>query len=112
MSALACSECKNWISCFSKDNPLQKIGDNFKQKEFMSFEKNEYHYKTGETAKGVFCIYDGRVKIYKTDNMNREIIIHNAADREIIGFNSVAKREICQYSNSNTTNFCLFFYIN
>lgn len=84
-----CLKCKNSVFC-STNNPLHVIGDKINSKEFLSFAKNEFIYQANQTAKGIFCIYSGTIKIIKEINTKQEITIHKATDGEIIGFNSIA----------------------
>ena len=84
-----CSKCKNAVFC-SPDNPLHVIGDKINSKEFLSFAKNEFIYHADETAKGIFCIYSGTIKIFKPVTSKQEITIHQATNGEIFGFNSIA----------------------
>ncbi len=84
-----CAKCKNSVFC-SPQNPFHLLGDKISKK-FLSFAKNESVYRAEETAKGIFCIYSGTIKIVKQINFNQEITIHKATDGEIIGFNSISK---------------------
>jgi CRP/FNR family transcriptional regulator len=89
-----CARRKNSVFC-SPQNPLHSLGDNISKK-YLSFAKNEFIYHAGETAKGIFCIYSGTIKIVKQINFNQEITIHKATDGEIIGFNFINTKHISQ----------------
>ncbi len=66
----------------------------------LNFEKGCNHYKRGNIifhegnkGNGVYCIYKGVVKLYKTGIDGREQIIRFAKDGDIIGFRSVLSNE-------------------
>ena len=75
----------------SHGNLFNTIGDNIKSKKIISFEKNEFVYHTNETAKGIYCIYSGSIKVFKQLTNKKKITIHKASDGEIIGFNSITQ---------------------
>jgi CRP-like cAMP-binding protein len=93
-----CSKCKNSVFC-APNNPIYEVGDNLKSRKFLSFSANEYLYKTGEKAKGIFCIYSGGVRIFKSDKLYREFTVHHTSEGEIFGFHSISEG---RYNNSAT----------
>lgn len=84
-----CSKCRNTVFC-SPNNPLHTIGNKINSKKFLSFAKNQFIFQANETAKGIFCIYSGTIKVFKPTSSKQEITIHKATQGEIIGFNSIA----------------------
>ena len=94
------------MSCFKKDNPscatcsvrTDTIFSAFTKAEFdlldnnktyRSFKKGERVFSEGSEPKGLFCIFDGSVKITKIDEEGNEQIVRLAKYGNIIGYRAL-----------------------
>lgn len=57
------------------------------------YKKNQALFLEGSNPRGVFCINDGRVKIYARGEEGKEQIIHIAKKGEIVGFRAMFSGE-------------------
>lgn len=73
-------------------------------KEFFTYSKNEFIYRIGEPATGVFCIYSGDIKIFKPDESSKGLNIHRAKAGEIFGFNSIANGKFTNSAKAMETS--------
>lgn len=65
------------------------------------FKKNQPLFIEGSSPRGVYCINDGKVKIFARGEEGKEQIIHLAAAGEVVGFRAMFSGE--PYSVSATT---------
>jgi CRP/FNR family transcriptional regulator len=79
-----CSKCKNVStgeSIFS-DCPLKELENSFPSKEFLSFAKGEHLNRANDPFDGLYCIYSGKVRVYRTgkDNIEETLYYLEAGD--------------------------------
>lgn len=77
---------------------LYQIIRNQKNISHQIFKPNEPLFLENQDLKGLFCIEDGNVKIFKNEPDNEERILHLASSGEILGLHSVVDNH--PYSNS------------
>lgn len=53
------------------------------------YKKNQYLFVEGSFPRGVFCINEGKVKIFKRGDGGKEQIIHIAKGGELVGFRAM-----------------------
>jgi CRP/FNR family transcriptional regulator len=89
----SCSECDvegNGILCAlsheSKDFLSERKGDNF-------YKKGQTIFYEGNHANGLFCIYDGKVKLSKLGDDGKEQIVRFAKTSDILGYRSLLSDE-------------------
>jgi len=82
----------------AKNTGLEEIIKNYKDLIPLVFHKNEILFQEGESAKGIYCIESGNVKLSKKEAKNSERILHLASKGEILGLHAVVNRH--EYSNS------------
>jgi len=89
----SCSECDiegNGILCAlsndSKDFLSERKGDNF-------YKKGQAIFYEGNHANGLFCIYDGKVKLSKLGDDGKEQIVRFAKTSDILGYRSLLSDE-------------------
>ena len=89
----SCITCKNKsaLFCGLKDT----------EKEKFSQSKYHYFYKKGETifiegkrARGVYCIYRGKVKISKIGDEGKDVIIGLASKGDVLGYSALLTNDI------------------
>ncbi len=81
-----CSQCKNvknGESIFS-DCPLDELENSFPEKKFISFKKGEYLHKADDLFTGLYCIYEGKVRTYKTDKNNQEETLYSLGPGDLV----------------------------
>ena len=75
------------------------------------YKKHQALFLEGSFPRGVFCINQGMVKIFKRGDEGKEQIIHIAKEGEIIGFRSMFSEEPYKVSAS-TSEECNICFIN
>ena len=63
------------------------------EKIFKTYKRAEIIYKEGNKTAGVYCVYFGNLKLYKTGPDSKEQIIRFAKPGDLIGFRSVLSTE-------------------
>jgi CRP/FNR family transcriptional regulator len=58
------------------------------------FKKNQSLFLEGSFPRGVFCINQGKVKVFKRGDEGKEQIIHIAKEGEIVGFRAMFSEEV------------------
>ena len=88
--------CEN---CLSRKDSLfcSMTGEDLKQvdstKSCSYFKKDQPLFIEGSLPRGVFCINEGKVKIYSRGEEGKEQIIHVATSGEIVGFRAMFSGE-------------------
>jgi CRP/FNR family transcriptional regulator, polysaccharide utilization system transcription regulator len=96
--------CEN---CLSRSNSLfaafcdGEVSDLNETKACSFFKKNQPLFIENSTPRGVYCINEGKVKIFARGEEGKEQIIHLAAAGEIVGFRAMFSGE--PYKVSATT---------
>jgi len=86
-------------SCLSRKNSLfgsfcdDQVVDLNAQKTCSLYKKNQPLFLEGSTPRGVFCINEGKVKIFVRGEEGKEQIIHLASAGEIVGFRAMFSGE-------------------
>ncbi len=108
---LSCSTCSarkdsifgNYCECDASDV------DNLKSSAY--YKKNQPVFLEGSFPRGVYCLNQGKVKIFARGDEGKEQIIHIAKEGEIIGFRSMFSEEPFKVSAS-TLEECNICFIN
>ena len=96
--------CEN---CLARNNSLfsafcaSDVNDLDHHKSCAFFKKNQPLFIDGSSPRGVYCINEGKVKIFARGEEGKEQIIHLAAAGEIVGFRAMFSGE--PYKVSATT---------
>ncbi|MCR9172739.1 MAG: Crp/Fnr family transcriptional regulator [bacterium] len=96
--------CEN---CLSRQNSLfgsfcgEEVDLLERQKSCSYFKKNQPLFIEGSAPRGVYCINEGKVKIFARGEEGKEQIIHLAAAGEVVGFRAMFSGE--PYKVSATT---------
>ena len=84
--------CSN---CLSRSNSLlgglctDEISNLENHKSCNYFKKNQSLFLEGSFPRGVFCINQGKVKVFKRGDEGKEQIIHIAKEGEMVGFRAM-----------------------
>ena len=114
---VTCENClsrKDSLFCSMSGNELEKVDST---KSCSYFKKHQPLFIEGSLPRGVFCINEGKVKIYSRGEEGKEQIIHIATSGEIVGFramfsgepysvaaNTLEESNICFISKSDFLN--------
>lgn len=96
--------CEN---CLSRKNSLfgafcdSDVSDLDSQKSCNYYKKNQPLFIEGSSPRGVYCINEGKVKIFARGEEGKEQIIHLAVSGDIVGFRAMFSGE--PYKVSATT---------
>lgn len=88
-SCEACKKAQGFFCNLSENEKRffgEKKGDNF-------YKKGQVVFYEGNHANGLFCIYDGKVKLTKLGKDGKEQIVRFSRDGEIIGYRSLLSNE-------------------
>jgi len=90
---VTCSTCLSrkgsLLSGFSND----ELGHLDAHKSCNYYKKNQSLFLEGSFPRGVFCINQGKVKVYKRGDEGKEQIIHIAKEGELVGFRAMFSGE-------------------
>lgn len=84
-----CSECDSFNSTvFCSLSVIEKfdLSDN---KEFRFFRKGQIVFYQGQQSKNLFCIFSGKVKIFKLGDDGKEQIVRFAKKGDVIGYRAL-----------------------
>lgn len=95
---VSCSTCKqrkeNLLSGL-RCNEVSHIEDH---KSCNYFKKNQSIFLEGSYPRGVFCINEGKIKIYKRGNEGKEQIIQIAKGGDLVGFRAMFSEDVYKVS--------------
>lgn len=89
--------CSN---CLSRSNSLlgglctDEVSNLENHRSCNLFKKNQSLFLEGSFPRGVFCINQGKVKVFKRGDEGKEQIIHIAKEGEIVGFRAMFSEEV------------------
>lgn len=81
-----CSNRFNSVFCKTENDKILEIN---KSKICSSYKKNEYIFKEGAYASGVFCINGGKIKISMLGDEGKEQIVRLVKPGDIIGYKAL-----------------------
>ncbi|MES2587706.1 MAG: Crp/Fnr family transcriptional regulator [Bacteroidota bacterium] len=105
---LSCENClsrkDSLFSCFDSDNV--EVLNHHKSCNF--YKKNQAIFLDGSFPRGVYCLNEGKVKIFTRGDEGKEQIIHIATNGEIIGYRAMFSGEAYKVSASTLeeSNIC------
>lgn len=89
-----CNKCDqrkaNSIFCCLLSSDLSVLSE---EKMTLKIKKGEVIFREGNRGSGLYCIYQGKVKIHKMGDMARDQIVRFAHEGEIIGYRSLVSNE-------------------
>ncbi len=88
----------NSYSSFVTKSPMREIVKESIEKEVITYRKNEYLFHENETAKGVYLIISGKVKIITDDNKPFQTILYLVKPGDILGIHAIINGH--NYTNS------------
>ena len=96
-----CKHCPNkTLTCFM-NLPLEDIESLSINKYCKAFKKGQIIYHEGQKPGGVFCMYEGKVKIYRLGLDGKEHIVRFAIPGDLFGLQGLISGS--EYSTSSTS---------
>lgn len=95
----SCNECEylgKSFFCGLSSPELENISDH---KSHVLFKKNQIIFFEGNFPQGLYCIYEGRVKVSKLGEGGKEQIVRFAGRNELIGYRSLLSGE-CYFATA------------
>ncbi len=90
VSCAVCASRGESIFCALKHKELQEID---LEKGFNQYERNQKIFQEGNRPLGLYCIYKGQVKVYKSGFNGKEQIIRLAKEGDVLGYQSLISGE-------------------
>ncbi|MBZ0327729.1 MAG: Crp/Fnr family transcriptional regulator [Altibacter sp.] len=95
LELFGCSECKNrtqnQIFCNLSQGEIETIS---KGKSENFYPKGQVIFHEGSRGNGLYCVYKGKVKVYKSGEKGKEQIIRLAKEGEVLGYRSLLSNEL------------------
>jgi len=92
-----CANC--WLADFSCfHSALESFSSDQIAKQNKAYSKGEYLIRSGDSAKGIFCIQHGLVKVSKIGKERHEFIPWLANEGDVIGLNAIISDETFSFS--------------
>lgn len=89
-----CSDCKACTTSIFSGFSAEQLSEISKEKSWHKIKKGEYIFKEGNTPNGLFCLFDGNVKISKIDEEGKEQIVRLAKRGNFIGYRALLCNDI------------------
>lgn len=89
-----CKFCKSRLnSVFNKvkNNELEQFDLN---KSFTIYKKGQIIFNEGNHANGLYCIHQGKIKVYKLGSEGKEQIVRLAKNGEVLGYRALISNEL------------------
>jgi len=88
-----CSHCEARLTSVLKTVEERTLEDVAAVKACAQFKKGQLIFKEGDTPPGLFCIHQGKVKVYKTGDEGRDQIVRFAKAGDVLGYRSLISGE-------------------
>lgn len=88
-----CEECQSVGGSFLCDVELEHLKGMSYRKSCAFFKKGEILFKEGTNPQGVYCIYSGKLKIYKIGDDGKEQIISIGQEGDMLGYRALISDE-------------------
>lgn len=105
---LSCENCKSRKNSLFSSYDGEQISDLDHHKSCSYYKKGQGLFLDGSFPRGVYCLNEGKVKIYTRGDEGKEQIIHIATSGEVIGFRAMFSGEPYNVSASTLedSNIC------
>lgn len=87
-----CGQREKGVFCNLVGDQLEELD---RVKTVQKYRRGQILFHEGQPAPALFCIYSGRVKVYKTGARDEEHIIRLLGPTEIVGFRPILAGEPC-----------------
>ncbi len=90
---LICEQCIVKAKSAFKNLTTEEYQNLYAQKICRLYKRGEIIYREGSRLRGVYCIYKGKIKLYKTGPEGKEQIIRFAQPGDLLAFRAVLSQE-------------------
>lgn len=97
---IPCELCMSRRKSMFNDLPQEALCTLSEKKSTLAHNKGQILFLEGTLPMGLFCISEGRVKIFKTDDSGREQIVRLAKEGDFLGYRALLSGE--NYNSSAT----------
>lgn len=97
---VSCNDCNSLHSSLFCKLDSTELGEISINKTINSYQKGQLIFQESHRPQGLYCIYTGKVKIYKLGDEGRDQIVRLAGKGDILGYRSLLSGE--PYSASAT----------
>ncbi|WP_188463732.1 cyclic nucleotide-binding domain-containing protein [Marivirga lumbricoides] len=97
---IPCELCLSRRKSMFNDLPHEALCTLSEKKSTLSHNKGQILFLEGTLPMGLFCISEGKVKIFKTDDSGREQIVRLAKEGDFLGYRALLSGE--NYNSSAT----------
>lgn len=105
-----CTECVSCVDSLFNCLDQEELGEFSKHKVFYFYKKGQIIFHEGNYPAGLFCIFSGKVKVYKMGNDTKEQIVRLAKPGKVLGYRALLSND--KYYASATaledTQVCFF----
>jgi CRP/FNR family transcriptional regulator len=89
MSKIICETCDSKANGFFGKFITEEIDESAIKKVCQSYKKHQTIFAEGSFPRGVYCINQGKVKVYALGDEGKEQIVHIAKEGEVFGFRAM-----------------------
>lgn len=95
---ISCNDCALIKSSIFKNCIDIDLGDCFKEKKQITFQRNKIIIKQGQPFNGIVCIQGGVAKVFQTKKNKDDFIFWFAKPGDLMGVDSFINNEVYSYS--------------
>jgi len=88
-----CNHCEARMTSVFKDVEAPTLEQIASAKACNLYKKGEVIFSSGEAPRGLFCIHQGKVKVFKTGDEGRDQIVRFAKSGDVVGYRSLLSGE-------------------
>lgn len=93
-----CKDCKACCNTIFNGLSTEQLDALYQSKSWRTIKKGGFIFEEGDKPSGLFCLYDGNVKISKIDDSGKEQIVRLAKRGNFIGYRALLCNDIYQAS--------------
>jgi CRP-like cAMP-binding protein len=87
-------------------NEFIGLSDN---KQFINIKENDWLFEEKQTVKGVYCLVEGKIKVYQKSHGNEDVFLYQSSAPDIICLYSILNEEKYQTSALAVTDAKVWF---
>lgn len=104
-----CETCDSKANVFFGKFISEEVDETTIKKSCQSFKKSQTIFAEGSFPRGVYCINQGKVKIYALGDEGKEQIVHIAKEGEVFGFRAMLSGQPYRLSASTLEDASICF---
>lgn len=84
-----CATCPSRVDSIFCDLSAEYIGQLDKSKVNNHYKRGQVLFYEGNPGKGIYCIFSGKVKVFKSGTDGKEVLLRVAASGDVLGYQSL-----------------------